>query len=308
MAVTQFTVSSIKTGEKFRTIKQANDAALAIKVPTGGDEIVTISGTRYHVFTNSGSFVVPASKSVEILVVGGGGGGGVYTAGGGGGGEIDLFAAQTLSAGSYTCTVGALGAGSTDGNNKGANGGQSQFIGASTITALGGGGGGSSGSGAGANGGSGGGGSQAAGGTASGSNTNAGGIGRGGGFSPNYGGGGGGGATAVGGNGTSTAAGAGGAGYALSTIDANLTSANFTSLASMTHLSAGGGGGTVNGGTAGAGGSSGQGGAGSINGNTPGSGVSFGSGGGGGSSLTGSPPYGNGANGKAGVIIIKYAA
>jgi hypothetical protein len=158
MAVTNFANSSIKDGNKYKSFAYQNYLPFAA---SGGDEIVTISGTRYHVFSNSGNFVITGneSKSVSILVVGGGGGGGRSYGGGGGGGEIDLFAAQTLSAGSYTVTVGALGAGSTDNANKGASGGQSQFVGVSTITALGGGGAGSAGNNAGANGGSGGGGS-----------------------------------------------------------------------------------------------------------------------------------------------------
>jgi hypothetical protein len=272
---------------------------------TGGNEIVTIGSTKYHVFTSSSNFVIssnPSNRPVEILVVGGGGGGGRAQAGGGGAGAIEgsgFFQNQTLNAGSYTVTIGAQGNGSTNNVNKGGSGGQSQFVGSATITALGGGGGGSEdaaqrnglpgGSGGGARG-------LGTGGSASGSNTNAGGTGS---TSGSQGAGGGGGATAVGSNGTSSAGGNGGQGKTMTEIDANLTSGNFTSFASMTRFSSGGGGGALSntGGTGGTG--AGNGGVGVAGGNA----VSFGSGGGGG----GGSPDSNGGNGKGGVVIVKYA-
>jgi hypothetical protein len=271
---------------------------------TGGN-ITSVGGFTYHTFTMSGNFVPNQSLSTSVLVVGGGGGGGCQDAGGGGAGEIDLFATQSLTAQSYAVTVGGGGAGGTSSSSKGGQGNTSQFIGASTITALGGGGGGSGNTAGGANGGSGGGGSafpsSGAGGSASGSNTFAGGSGTN--TAPNYGSGGGGGATAVGQNGSGSAGGAGGAGYALTTIDSNLTTANFSILTGMTHLSAGGGGAGYNG-ASGAGGSSGQGGRGGDGVPVPGNpAISFGSGGGGGSGGSNTP----GGNGYAGVVIIKYA-
>ena len=128
--------------------------------PTGGT--ITTSGSyRIHTFTSSSSFVVPTGmtlSNVEYVVVAGGGGGGAGNRGGGGGaggyrssvsgessgGGASAESKLTLTAGSYTVTVGAGGVTypySTDhaGPYAGENGANSVF---GSITSTGGGGGG----------------------------------------------------------------------------------------------------------------------------------------------------------------------
>lgn len=120
-------------------------------VPTGGT-ITTSGGYRYHTFTTSSSLVVPSgfSATAEYLVVAGGGGGGAgrasasWWAGGGGGAGGAIDSSTTLSAQTYTITVGAGGNGQTAGSNhqsaSGVNGNNSTAFGQ---TAIGGGAGGS---------------------------------------------------------------------------------------------------------------------------------------------------------------------
>ena len=120
---------------------------------------------------NITSEVIPAGE-MAFLVVAGGGGGGYYSGGGGGGGGLRTSYGSTsgggasaesnisLSAGTYTITVGAGGASSVqqNTNNLGANGTNSSITGLASISSIGGGGGaGSQTSLAGAAGGSGGG-------------------------------------------------------------------------------------------------------------------------------------------------------
>jgi len=141
----------------------------------GGDKIIYETGNLYNVFTTIGSStfglydVGPITRpDVRYLAVAGGGGGGSAgarrNAGGGGGGGI-LFndTGVTLTAGTYTVTVGDGGAAAPDKDTQGTNGSNSVF--GTTATAEGGGGGGSSsrGSRSGVDGGSGGGGADGAG-------------------------------------------------------------------------------------------------------------------------------------------------
>lgn len=282
---------------------------------TGGNEVIVVGGFAYHVFTSSGTFTRNAISTVSIASVGGGGGGGSNYAGGGGAGEIDVFANFTIAS-NLTITIGALGTGATVTNDRGGSGGTTTVVeGASTLqSALGGGGGGSAsfGGGAGGSGGGGGGNGGPGGpidaGAASGSNTFAGGVGKDG---PPRGGGGGGGATAVGSAYSGTTGGNGGQGYLLTTLDANLTSANFpTSLTGMTRISSGGGGSTYDSSgnpTAGVGGTgAGNGGRGvgaTYTSSTDA--TAYGCGGGGQVGTT--AQIGNGSNGFAGIVIIKYS-
>ena len=90
MGVTGFRTSSIKTGEKFRNFRGPTVALSP--VASGGDEVLTVGGFKYHVFTTSGTFAVTRGGSVEVLVVGGGGGGG----GSGGGSVFDGNTASEL--------------------------------------------------------------------------------------------------------------------------------------------------------------------------------------------------------------------
>ena len=294
---------------------------LGVGVPgfniSGGAETKTIGGYKYCVFTGNGNLTVSGTGTVEIISAGGGGGGGHDRGGGGGGGELDILTSVSASDGIYTVVVGGAGANGTVSATQGVNGGTSTFAlgGTTYVTSLGGGGSGASAAG-GLTGGSGGGGARAssgstAGGGASGSNTNAGGTG-GRGSGDLFAGGGGGGATAVGGNipytGSTYKGGNGGQGYTLTSIDSNLTAANFTSLTGMTVICSGAGGGayydntsaTVTAGLGGTG--AGNGGFGNQTTSTNATdSVSYGSGGAGGKVSTDGKP------GIAGVVIARIA-
>lgn len=272
-------------------------------IPSGGT-ITSTGGYRYHTFTSSSSLVVPTgfTASAEYLIVAGGGGGGstYHGAGGGAGGAID--STTTLSAQTYSITVGSGGSGGAAGSpgDRGDNGNNSSAF---SQTAIGGGGGASYGftSAGGASGGSGGGGAQ----NSSGSTQHLGGAGTsgqgnaGGNTSSGgswLGGGGGGGASAAGGNGsgsgdpTLSVAGAGGDGI------------NWKSLG--TYYAGGGSGSYGTGGTSAPAGLGG-GGAGS---NHYGANGSANTGGGGGGSERNDPSgsFVVGGNGGSGIVIVRY--
>jgi hypothetical protein len=137
---------------------------------TGG-VVSTDSTYTYHTFAIPGSFTfvptTPITADVLVVAGGGGGGGGGFgnpSGGGGGAGGLQYLSSQSLSAISYSLTVGSGGAGGAGGasgvpGSTGSNGTNSQF---SSLTAsVGGGGGGrgqsNSGGSAGNSGGSGGG-------------------------------------------------------------------------------------------------------------------------------------------------------
>ena len=124
--------------------------------PTGGT-ITTSGNYRIHTFTTSSSFVVPSGltlSDVEYLVIAGGASGGrssSNSSGGGGaggyrcsvtgessGGGASAESKLTLTADTYTVTVGAGGAARSGSNNKGNDGSSSAF---GSITTVGGGGG-----------------------------------------------------------------------------------------------------------------------------------------------------------------------
>ena len=271
----------------------------ALALPSGGS--ITTSGSfRIHTFTSSGTFVntIP-DNSVEYLVIAGGGSGGnsenfssTGSSGGGAGGYrcsvsgensgggASAESALTLSAASYTVTIGAGGA-SVSGHGAGNNGNNSVF---GSITSLAGGKGGGGSSGAG-NGGSGGGqgyqGSIGSGTSGQGHN--------GGSFSDPEGAGGGG-AGAVGVNGSGNG-GAGGAG-----VSSNINGSATTR--------AGGGGGSGGSGSNGGAGGSGGGGAGTSGNNTSGGSGSANTGSGGGG--TGPGNGGNSGAGGSGIVIVRY--
>lgn len=103
------------------------------------------SGITYqsHEFTSSGSFVVSTlgtDNSADILVVGGGGGGGNDRGGGAGAGGFRQ-STQTLTATTYTVTIGANGIGGTYGTVVCTGGGNSSISGSGLTTILGTGGG-----------------------------------------------------------------------------------------------------------------------------------------------------------------------
>ena len=170
-----------------------------------------------RLFEGSETFTPFKSGNIEILVVGGGGGGGGSRGAGGGAGGYLYDDALSVTAQSYTVTVGDGGiAGLASGGLHGGLGEDSIF-GNNIIVAKGGGGGAGAGQGA-TNGGSGGGGSG----------TGTVGQGHNGGSSAgpaHYGGGGGGGASTVGANGSDsgTAEAAGGAGTANSITGTSVT-------------------------------------------------------------------------------------
>jgi len=287
----------------------AKTAGNSIKA-TGGN--IVFDGTYVtHTFASSGAFTPITNLLVDYLVVAGGGGGsggtgagGSNDGGGAGGGAGGLrYGRTTLSAQSYSLTIGAGGSAGGD-QGLGTNGSDTAFL---ALTSTGGGRGGAT-SNTGAAGGSGGGGSGR--GTAAGAATaitqqtsfgevsttqgNAGGAGKSGGQG---GAGGGGGANGAGTTATTTSGGAGGAGL------------NW--LSSGAFYAGGGGGGsnnysgsgasTATGGSAGAGG----GGAGGTNGNGTAGLISTGGGGGGGALNTGAAGMSGGAGG-SGVVIIRY--
>lgn len=237
--------------------------------------------------TGTTTWTVPAGvTAVDYLVVAGGGGGG-YNGGGGGGAGGFTTGTFTSVSGAVTVTVGAGGAGSTNGNTPGQNGANSVF---GSSTALGGGGGGSGNSRNGLPGGSGGGatatGTPGAGTPGQGNN---GGSGDTPGASGKFWGGGGGGAGTVGGNGVRNVnGGAGGSGTA-------------SSIAGVSLTYAGGGGGGADSGTGGIGGTGG-GGNGGVGANPGSNGLPNTGGGGGG----GGAPTGSGGSGGSGIVIIRY--
>jgi hypothetical protein len=197
---------------------------------TGGT-ITTSGSNTIHTFTSSGTFqVLSGTKNIEVLVVAGGGqGGNGSTAGGGGAGGVVYSSSLSVSAGSYTATVGAT---SSSVTNYGATGNPSSFPGLTTALGGGGGAGGPAGyPGAGGSGGGAGPASPVGAGTPG--QGNPGGSGLYGSVPTYYADGGGGGAGSAGGNSPSpTAGGSGGSGVAYS-----------ISGSSVTYAGGGGGGG-----------------------------------------------------------------
>jgi hypothetical protein len=261
-----------------------------ISPKASGGNIQTDGTYWYHTFLSTGAFVPALALTCDYLVVAGGGagasvGGSAETGGGGGGGGFRALTSQSLTAVSYTVTVGAGGSGGSSGTNSTIN----------SISATGGGYGG------GGSGGSGGGGLSA--------NTSQrlGGAGNAGSYTPveGYAGGngnsssnsyagGGGGAGAAGANGTSGQSGAGGIG-SYSAISGGSTTALGVLSGGNYYFAGGGGGGSASGVSAGSGGTGG-GGAGETAGT-----INTGGGGGG-----GSPSSGSSRSGGSGIVIIRY--
>jgi hypothetical protein len=262
-------------------------------LPTGGT-ISSSGGYRYHTFTTSSNLVVPSgfTATADYLVVAGGGGGGKLDGGGGGAGGYRA-STYSLSANTYTVTIGAAGTGSSTQGVRGTNGGDSVF---DTITSIGGGGGGShTGTESGASGGSGGGAGHnnvsASGGAGTSGQGFAGGTGYAGGAGVNAGGGGGGAAEVGNTDGKSH----GGDGL------------DWQSLG--TYYAGGGGGGQeqVGGYSGGEGGLGGGGHGSSNNAGANGTAGTTNTGGGGGGGGYDSGSGGNGFAGGSGIVIIRYA-
>jgi hypothetical protein len=261
---------------------------------SGGN--IDYDGTYFiHTFLSTGTFTPFTGLTCDYLVVAGGGGGGTNNSGGGGAGGFRTNTGLSVTAQSYTITVGAGGAGApTATGDNGSSGSNSVF---STITSSGGGGGAGSGT-VGVAGGSGGGGSGGFG-------AGSGGAGNAGSYSPVEGyaggsgtqlgaptyaafGGGGGGSAAVGVNAVGgTSAGNGGAG----------TSNSYSGSALFY---AAGGGGSASTGTQGTGGSSIGGNGANLLVNATNGTINTGSGGG--------SANNGGRDGGSGVVIIRYLA
>jgi hypothetical protein len=287
----------------------AKTAGNSIKA-TGGN--IVFDGTYvYHVFPSTSAFVPTQPILADALVIGGGGGGGYDNGGGGGAGGVAWYSSQSLTAQSYTCTIGAGGAGSTAINAKGSTGGTTTFAG---LTAkVGGGGGGSFSSLPGASGASSGGGSGESASGASGSATDGfAGAASNGTFVSNgiynAGGGGGAGAAAIQPGSSSAVGGSGGLGTSLHSSLLNAIGFGVNGL-----IAGGGGGatllnsssGSATGGVGSGGGGNGGGGNTTTNFTNATNGlVSSGSGGGGGSRNS-SGTFASGSGG-SGVVIIRY--
>lgn len=265
---------------------------------SGGDVITTDGSYWYHAFKYSGSFTPLKNLDADILVVAGGGSGGASSGAGGGAGGLRGLSAQALtSSNSYTCTIGAGGAG-VGPTNAGNNGSNSSFAGSglTTISATGG-GKGSANSNFPGTGGSGGGGSDVGG--QAGAAGNAGGYtpveGYAGGTGSTAGGGGGGGAGAAGNIGSGTNPGKGGDGVNTYSSWATATSTG------VSGYYAGGGSGYVSASSA-PGGAGGGGNSGTSASQTDRNGVpNTGSGGG------AWPGSGTSGLGGSGIIIVRYA-
>jgi hypothetical protein len=259
-----------------------------------GGSIIQTDGTYwYHAFLSSGFFTPATNLSCDVLVVAGGGGGGMQHGGGGGAGGVLAFASQSVGTSAQTVTVGGGGARSTSDSARGSNGTNSSF--ASLTASVGGGGGGSRFAESGSTGGSGGGGGYlGAGGSATSGQGFAGATGNGS-------GGGGGGAGAVGGN-----LGGGAGTTSVTNWGALTTALSTTGLGVSNYLAGGGGGGgwTTTGGTGGSGG----GGNGGYPGQPTAGTANTGSGGGGGYYDGTSTTNYYGANGGAGLVIVRYLA
>jgi hypothetical protein len=104
---------------------------------SGGDDVYDIDGYRIHVFTTSGTFVVPGTNiSADVLAVGGGGGGGQDNAGGAGAGGLIFKPGHTFEGrgastgrdGAYTIVIGSGGTGSTYQNSDAPDPGGDTYI------------------------------------------------------------------------------------------------------------------------------------------------------------------------------------
>ena len=110
-------------------------------VTNTGGTITSDSTYVVHTFITSSTLIISSSISVEYLVVAGGGAGGGGDGGGGGGGAGGVLSGTiTLSAGSYTITVGAGGASVPEGVDIRNNGSSSSI--SDLVVTIGGGGGG----------------------------------------------------------------------------------------------------------------------------------------------------------------------
>ena len=103
--------------------------------------IWSLSDQRDAVRGDNWPSLAPPDQSVDYVIVAGGGGGGWDSGGGGGAGGMISGTLASVSAGTYTVTVGSGGVGGISSGDAGDNGTNSSFA-AEGTTVLGGGGGG----------------------------------------------------------------------------------------------------------------------------------------------------------------------
>jgi hypothetical protein len=266
-----------------------------LAAPTGGTT-ATSGGYKYHKFTSTGNFVTAGTLPIEYVIIAGGGAGGHRHAGGGGAGGA-FNGTMTLTAGTYTATIGAGGAKRIIADQTdviGPNGDNSSFNGQ---IAIGGGGGGANGQ-NGADGGSGGGDGERTNTSVGGSGTANQGSNGGGTPTGNYGGGGGGGGKGgAGSNGPGN--GTGGAASNIWSVWATATSSGVSGY----YAGGGGAGGYQLSGYSAPGGGGGAGAGGGDDRSGVDATANTGSGGGGGGQTAG-PLAGSGGSG---IILIRYA-
>lgn len=110
------------------------DPAIGNAAATGGNETVTGTNYKYHVFTSSDTLTVGTAGYAEVLIVAGGGGGGSGSSGsyadsGAGGGAGGLFYSEVLLEGkAYDVIVGAGGPSTTGYGAVGNNSQVEQFL------------------------------------------------------------------------------------------------------------------------------------------------------------------------------------
>ena len=267
---------------------------VGVALPATGGTITRDGDYYVHTFTSNGTFTPSVAMNADVLVVAGGGAGAPNAGAGGGGGGVQKETGFSVSATSYSVTVGVGGEkGVREGSGDTANGQSGSNSIFSTITSIGGGGGGSFNAVlSGYDGGSGGGARPGTGDTTGGVGTVGQGYAGGNAFDylSGWGPGGGGGASAAGSDGTNTGLGGdGGDGVA-----------DLITGSSVLYGGGGGGGGD----TAGSGGLGG-GGDGASGANTATTGTDGLGGGGGGARCT-PASQGNAGDGGDGVVIVRY--
>ena len=104
---------------------------------TGGDvSAFETDGSKYHIFTTSGTFTATASNDIEILMIAGGGGGGSQHGGGGGAGALYFNTSLPIISGDYTVTVGTGGIGGRTSNLDGSANGLDSVFGPGTSSHI----------------------------------------------------------------------------------------------------------------------------------------------------------------------------
>jgi hypothetical protein len=306
-----FTIAAINANGTSQASSASNSIQVVQLSSVSGGTLSSDSTYYYRKFTSTGNLVVSNSPlTADIMVIAGGGGGGAV--GGGGAGGFRVISGQSLSANTYTATIGAGGARRTGSRFSGdsasfpTNGINSSFIGGSiSISATGGGKGAEETPGP-SSGGSGGGGCVAPGasGNAGGYSPSEGNSGGGGQSSSNIAGGGGGGAGGNGGTGSGSSGGSGGSGNTSYSSWATATSTGVSN-----GYAGGGGGGAYQGGSSGTGGpaSSGGGRGGAANQSANNGADNTGGGGGGDGYKSNGWLADNGAGaGGSGLVIVRY--